>query len=336
MIDYDYLSSVFNHLGIIINEELKQEIIYYFPLVFSEKSGKYEIKNSYSIIAQPLGTFFIDFINTDFDKINEFKDFFFKYSFSILDDSIKKIFKTTSFDKNSLEKFLDEIYSKKSPVLKRIQKQLDEIMDYCIINPRRKNKGFTALDRFLVLLSVHGNLTILRENKMETVTFYKLSDIPIANKTENEFYSILENNQNKIKKNVVSIPHSIESLLYFIICNIVENKLYFKICKNCNRYFISSNSKIEYCNRIAPFSNKTCKEIGRSSIFQKNLNADPLLEQYYKIYSQKAMMARRNADISKYVNDFEKYKKIGKIKVAAYKSKKLTKEDFKNWLEKRI
>ena len=35
--DYEYLSSVFKHIGILINNDLKQEIIYYFPLVFSEK-----------------------------------------------------------------------------------------------------------------------------------------------------------------------------------------------------------------------------------------------------------------------------------------------------------
>lgn len=70
MVDYDYLSEIFNSLGIIINQGLKQEIIYFFPLVFSEKDNKYELKNSYSITTQPLGTFFVDFINTNFDVVS--------------------------------------------------------------------------------------------------------------------------------------------------------------------------------------------------------------------------------------------------------------------------
>ena len=74
--DYEYLSSVFKHIGILINNDLKQEIIYYFPLVFSEKSSKYMFKTSYVVLKQPLGTFFIDFINADFDNIEEFKEFF--------------------------------------------------------------------------------------------------------------------------------------------------------------------------------------------------------------------------------------------------------------------
>lgn len=335
MLDYDYLSSVFNHLGILINQDLKQEIVYLFPLEFSKKSGKYELKNSYSIITQPLGTFFIDFINTDFTKIEEFKDFFLKYSFSILDASYKKILKAKSFNERDFEEFINNLYAKRYSSLIRIQEQLDEIMDYCIINPKRKKQDFTALDRFLVLQTVHENLPLLRENKMETITFYKVNDVPIANKSENELYAILADKQNKVEKITVAIPLSIESLLYFILCGIVENNLFFKICRNCNNYFISSNSKIEYCDRIAPNSDKTCREIGRRTSFQRNLTDDPILKRYYKIYSQKSMMARRNPDINEYVNDFEKFKKIGKTKLAAYKSKKLSEEDFEKWLDKK-
>lgn len=336
MVDYDYLSSVFSHLGILVNQELKQEIIYYFPLVFNKKSGRYEFQNSYSIVSQPLGTFFVDFINTDFDKILEFKDFFLKYSFSILDSNYKKMLKTKSFDENNFDAFISTLHTKKLSSLKRIQEQLDEIMDYCIINPKkRKNQNFTALDRFLVLQTVHENLPLLRENKMENITFYKIDNCPVANKSENELFVILSDKQNKVQKITVSIPHTIESLLYFILCNIMENKLFFKVCKSCNNYFISSNSKIEYCDRIAPGSSKTCREVGRKSVFQKNLNDDPLLEQYYSLYHQKSMLARRNPDISKYTNDFEKFKKTGKSKIAAYKSKKLSEEEFKQWLDKK-
>lgn len=59
--DYEYLSSVFKHIGILINNDLKQEIIYYFPLVFSEKSSKYEFKTSYVVLAQPLETYLVFF-----------------------------------------------------------------------------------------------------------------------------------------------------------------------------------------------------------------------------------------------------------------------------------
>ena len=63
----DYISSVFNHIGILINKKNNQEIIYYFPLVFDKKNNVYMFENSYTIITQPLGTYLSDFINIDFE-----------------------------------------------------------------------------------------------------------------------------------------------------------------------------------------------------------------------------------------------------------------------------
>ena len=331
--DYEYLSSVFKHIGILINNDLKQEIIYYFPLVFSEKSSKYMFKTSYVVLKQPLGTFFIDFINADFDNIEEFKEFFLKYSFSILDKNYTKLFKDKEYLESEFNELLNKIYDKKVSSLKKIQGQVDEILDYTIIHPRRKD--FTPIDRLLVLQTVHENLTLLRNNNMEALTFYKLNNAPISNKTENELYDLIKANEHRVEKMTVSIPTSIESLIYFSLLNVLENNLILKVCKNCNNYFFANNSKTEYCNNIAPYSDKPCIEIGRNHSFMKGLNEDALLERYYKIYHRKATLARRNPDIKEYVKSFDNYKKFGKIKLADYKSKSISKEEFKIWLDKK-
>ena len=331
--DYEYLSSVFKHIGILINNDLKQEIIYYFPLVFSEKSSKYMFKTSYVVLKQPLGTFFIDFINADFDNIEEFKEFFLKYSFSILDKNYTKLFKDKEYLEYEINELLNKIYDKKVSNLKKIQGQVDEILDYTIIHPRRKD--FTPIDRLLVLQTVHENLTLLRNNNIEALTFYKLNNVPISNKTENELYDLIKANEHRVEKITVSIPTSIESLIYFSLLNVLENNLILKVCKNCNNYFFANNSKTEYCNNIAPYSDKPCIEIGRNHSFMKGLNEDDLLERYHKIYHRKATLARRNPDIKEYVKSFDNYKKFGKIKLADYKSKSISKEEFKIWLDKK-
>lgn len=331
--DYEYLSSVFKHIGILINNNFKQEIIYYFPLVFSEKSSKYMFKTSYVVLKQPLGTFFIDFINADFDNIEEFKEFFLKYSFSILNKNYTKLFKDKEYSESEFNELLNKIYDKKVSSLKKIQGQVDEILDYTIIHPRRKD--FTPIDRLLVLQTVHENLTLLRNNNMEALTFYKLNNVPISNKTENELYDLIKANEHRVEKITVSIPTSIESLIYFSLLNVLENNLILKVCKNCNNYFFANNSKTEYCNNIAPYSDKPCIEIGRNHSFMKSLNEDDLLERYYKIYHRKATLARRNPDIKEYVKSFDNYKKFGKIKLADYKSKSISKEEFKIWLDKK-
>lgn len=331
--DYEYLSSVFKYIGILINNDLKQEIIYYFPLVFSKKTSKYMFKTSYVVLTQPLGTFFIDFINADFDNIEEFKEFFLKYSFSILNKNYTKLFKDKEYSESEFNELLNKIYDKKVSSLKKIQGQVDEILDYTIIHPRRKD--LTPIDRLLVLQTVHENLTLLRNNNMEALTFYKLNNAPISNKTENELYDLIKANEHRVEKMTVSIPTSIESLIYFSLLNVLENNLILKVCKNCNNYFFANNSKTEYCNNIAPYSDKPCIEIGRNHSFMKSLNEDDLLERYYKIYHRKATLARRNPDIKEYVKSFDNYKKFGKIKLADYKSKSISKEEFKIWLDKK-
>ena len=170
---------------------------------------------------------------------------------------------------------------------------------------------------------------------MEALTFYKLNNAPISNKTENELYDLIKANEHRVEKMTVSIPTSIESLIYFSLLNVLENNLILKVCKNCNNYFFANNSKTEYCNNIAPYSDKTCIEIGRNHSFMKSLNEDDLLERYYKIYHRKATLARRNPDIKEYVKSFDNYKKFGKIKLADYKSKSISKEEFKIWLDKK-
>lgn len=162
-----------------------------------------------------------------------------------------------------------------------------------------------------------------------------MNNAPISNKTENELYDLIKANGHRVEKITVSIPPSIESLIYFSLLNVLENNLILKVCKNCNNYFFANNSKTEYCNNIAPYSDKPCIEIGRNHSFMKSLNEDDLLERYYKIYHRKATLARRNPDIKEYVKSFDNYKQFGKIKLADYKSKNISKEEFKLWLDKK-
>lgn len=333
MLDYNYLEEIFKQIGVIINDENNEEIMYYYPLVFDEKSSTYNFKNSYTITKQPLGTFFIEFLKTDFEIIEEFNEFFINYPFVILGNEYRKVHDIGPFSVEDYQDLIKQLYSKKKDILIRIQEQLDEILDYCIINPRSRKNKYTALDRFLVLQYVHENLNIFRNNKMEVFTFYTLADQVFAHKSEDEIYKLLENN--KPVKHQIHIPTTIESLIYFVLSKIIENKLQLKLCKNCNNYFISNNSKINYCDNIAPNSDKTCKEIGSSSTFHTTVDNDELLKKYYKLYAKKTMLARRNPDIQEYVKDFENYKKFGKNKVAAYKSKKISAEEFEIWINKK-
>ena len=131
----------------------------------------------------------------------------------MLDKNYTKLFKDKEYLESEFNELLNKIYDKKVSNLKKIQGQVDEILDYTIIHPRRKD--FTPIDRLLVLQTVHENLTLLRNNNMETLTFYKLNNVPISNKTENELYDLIKANEHRVEKITVSIPTSIESLMIF-------------------------------------------------------------------------------------------------------------------------
>ena len=333
MADTSYLENIFRSIGVKINSEENQEIIYHFPLVFDEKSLTYNIENSYSITKQPLGTFFTDFLNIDFEIDEDFKKFFVKYPSALLKENFKKIFNKGPISKDDFDNILKKLYCEIKNQLIRIQEQVDEILDYCIINPRNRKVKYSPVDRLLVLQSVHENLTLLKETKMEVVSFYKIPYQKLKDKNEDEIYKILENT--KAKKYHTYIPTNIESFINFVLCQIIESKLYLKICKNCGLYFITSNSQVGYCDNISPGANKTCSEIGVLSSFQNTIENDTLIKRYYKLYSKKHVYSKRNPDIQEYVKDFENFKKYGKNKLASYKSKKISAEEFEIWLNKK-
>ena len=65
-------------------------------------------------------------------------------------------------------------------------------------------------------------------------------------------------------------------------------------------------------------------------------NKDEMLNLYYQVYNRKSTMKSRNPDIKIYVDDFNKYKNIGKKKLDKYKSGKLSSDEFKDWIKKQI
>ena len=202
-----------------------------------------------------------------------------------------------------------------------------------IINPQKKD--LSILERFIILSTVHENFSILKNVKIENISFYNVANYIISSPSEKDMYKILSESNHKLKKITVSIPHNIESLLYYTLSCIMEEQLFFKVCNNCNNYFISSNSKKKYCDRIAPNSDKLCSEIGRRNKFKGNINSDPLLDEYYKIYHKYSILAARNPDISSYTKDYNTIKGVGTKKVNEYKNNRISKDEFKQWLDKK-
>lgn len=329
-----YIKSILNYIGIAADKKNHAEIIINFPVFYVKKHQEYRIKE-YQIVSQQFGTFFADFINCDFNEKTNYINFFNKYSLSLLSvDKYTKLFKNGTCTENEYNKFIQTLINNTSKRLIKIQEQLDMILDYTLLNPSNKAKSLSPLQRLYVLERTDETLTILRANKIEYFSLHYFSKNP--GYTEKEIIDYLSKNKVQIDSIDCLIPYTIESLLYIQLCDILKEEICFKSCKYCNRYFIAENKKTEYCNNIAPSSTKTCREIGRKKVYYDLMKKDKALQLYNKIYYRKATMANRYPDIKKYVDDYEHFKRIGKKKVANYKSNIITSEDFISWINKNM
>ncbi len=329
-----YISDILSGLGLAINEKKCSEIIINYPINFDKKNMEFNISTSYKIAMQPIGAFLADFLNTDFGNYETFLSFFLKYSLSLLDyGKLKKLFGNNHCSKDKFESFILGLLSKHQTDYLKLQKQTDMILDYCLLSPNEKAKKFKPIERLYVLRRISPTLSILNQNKSAYYSVNLFSSFP--GKTEKEIYDFLGKKKNEVTELDLILPYDVSAILYKSICSILKEKVYLKVCKNCSQYFIATNKAYNYCENIVPGEKKkTCRDIGRRNTFNATKNSDLLISNYYALYNRKSMMKSRNLDIEKYVDDFDKFRKIGKIKLNKYKNGLLSPEDFKAWLQK--
>lgn len=76
----------------------------------------------------------------------------------------------------------------------------------------------------------------------------------------------------------------LETLLYLEFDNMAEKQIPLRKCAYCGRYFIPYSSVSRYCDRpIENRAEKTCKDIGASSLFQEKVNANEGKALYIKV-----------------------------------------------------
>jgi len=79
--------------------------------------------------------------------------------------------------------------------------------------------------------------------------------------------------------------HSIEDLFRFEFIKMIEEEIYIKKCKNCERFFIPKRrADAEYCERIWGDTNRKCSEIGATLRYERKVAQNPILEAHKKAY----------------------------------------------------
>lgn len=89
------------------------------------------------------------------------------------------------------------------------------------------------------------------------------------------------------------ICNSMYDLLYLELMKVVKGNLKINKCKCCLNYFIPSGRiDTDYCDRIAPNSSRTCKEIGAAKVYAKSRKNNPVYEIFSKEYKKRNAWAR--------------------------------------------
>ena len=333
-----------NYLKIAIDtDKLEEYFITYTqkPYILNNNGKDFYQFEADKPISKPLGSLFIEFINLDFKNKDTFKNFIMKYLFipllqelfsNSLPKSIfyeKKYYKepsdiqlfTVILSTEEIEEYYNRIYQEYFNELKSIQKE------YIAIS------NLNCKDYALEMLNSTITLKNRDENYYSLINGLCLSieNLKINFDTENTF-------NNRKLAGVIPFYFSsskFEDILIIVLKELLTYKNSFRIqkCQNCGKYFIPKTAHPTlFCDEIYQ-NNSTCKQIGSELRHQKTLEKDSILQEYRKRYQNLASEASKSDNpIIKQM--YEDYKREGSIMRKKYLQNKITKDEFKKWLNK--
>lgn len=125
--------------------------------------------------------------------------------------------------------------------------------------------------------------------------------------------------------------YSLWQLLYLEVFYMIQKGAMIRRCKNCGKYFVVTNRKIVYCNRIDKVTGERCSDIGSKAAYKNKLNEDNVLKVYNRAY--KTHFARyKNNIITK--DKLDNWRIEAKKKLEQVREGELDIAAFQTWLKK--
>ena len=282
-----------------------------------------------------------DFLNLDFNNFDNYFIWFTKFFLSFWDflsTSDKKKYKASEFYT------FDNIYTLAQKYFEPIKKQLLEyqktfrdFVDYTYnFNNLEKLKNLSLQQRFFVFFKSKSNKLSKIINNYSLNEYFNFQIQPGYKETdEKKLLNLFKNHEADVTNFDRIITDNIFTALYIEFYKIIQyqNEI-IKRCKNCGKYFITDiKSNQLYCDNLYN-DTQTCKDIGNQLAQKRKEQNEYVYGKYRKIYSKKAMLVKRNPDISSYKEDYEKWKQQAKAFMNDIRNEKKTYEDFDKWLDK--
>lgn len=317
---------------IYINELLKEEQVKIPMLDYSvNDEGKTFLDTKIYEYPNQIGIILLDFISQD---LKEFSNMIFRYyGFHTLlaENERYDLLSSDLTTDQELNLKMEQLYEKYKVELESYKKQIIDIIEYCIFNESEELKTLTPLDRLTVFCneSKLEDYTILQYNQFSK-QIKPNKDISKTNKNT-LINNLMDKDNNRYGIKEIYEIDNFYNLLFLELYFILEQKTYLKKCKNCGKYFLTTNSAVIYCNNTFE-DNKTCREIGASKVFAKNLENDEAYNLYRKVYKRKQALAKSKG--GSFEIDYNKFRYQGKDKKNAYKLNEISKKEFIEWLKK--
>lgn len=321
-----------NKIELYINEKLKEEQIR-VPLLDFKMNEEGDYQYTTKVYEQPnkIGSIVLDFIQQDLKEISYFIFRFYGFQTLLTEKERNELLALNPNENRELNNKIDKLYSKYQKEFESYKRQIIDILEYCLFNEKKELENLTPLEKLYIC--IHTNSI----EEYPILTYNKFNKIIKLNKdtskmTEKEIIQILKNKENN-RYGVQEIYEidNFYNLLFLELYFILQEKTYLKKCKNCGKYFLTTNSAVIYCDNIFA-DKKTCREIGASKVFTKNLEKDEAYNLYRKVYKKKQALAKSKG--GSFEIEYNRFKHQGKDKKNAYKLKEITKEEFIKWINK--
>lgn len=322
------------YYNIAFDFENKNEFLCYYTI---ENRNNNIYSFTQATTKQELGSFLIEFLNTDFSKRKNFDSFVTKYSFiDLYAKLLSKEFNEKSvfsfkFTNEELQNLLDNMHEKYSEdfiVFGEIFRDIANAKSrYKLLSNLSRSENSKVAETF----DIKAYNLSTKDYWQQLKEYSDLFDDICVDFRMIDFTGLYE--QNNITN---EIPYSFRSkdflnIIYLSFKHIECYKHPILQCENCKKLFIPvSAHDIKYCNNIFK-NNKTCKQLAPELKYQKTLKADPVLQKYRSRYQAIQRLARENPE--KYQSLYEYYKVEGKKIKNNYLNKVITAKEFENWID---
>ena len=319
-------------IEVYLNEQLKEEQIK-VPMLDYETNEEGNYQYTTKIYEQPnkIGSIVLDFIQKDLKEMSYFIFRFYGFQTLLTEKEKKEILALNPNEMEELDNKMEALYSKYQKEFKSFKNQIIDIFEDCLFNEKKELKDLSPLEKLYIFVNTKNveEYPILKYNEFNKVIKINKDTSKI---TEKELIlSIKDKDNNRYGIKEIYEIDNFYNLLFLELYFILQEKTYLKKCKNCGKYFLTTNSAVIYCDNVFE-DNKTCREIGASKVFTKNLEKDEAYNLYRKVYKKKQALAKSKGGT--FEIEYNLFKNQGKDKKNAYKLKEISKEEFMKWLNK--